>query len=259
MGHWTESMREFSQTASHEAVLAFYRNALRDLGEGLTLLDLGAGSGTVATALLEDANVSRVVAYDRSVDDMSAIPDQEMLPKESSGTHTDLPFDDGRFDAVICRYAFHHFSDKPQALTEVSRVLCSGGLLLYSDPVFPKRSKLALNPLYRVREDHFDSFLTYHDTIRLLEEVGFEVLLMRPYKYVYDGFEKYLRGAEDGFVESGEHLNEVGSAADALKVKIRRAWLGLDEQIKEEMRFSETDGQVSFEYPLIDLAATVPA
>jgi len=257
MGHWTESMREFSQTASHEAVLAFYRNALSDLGEGLTLLDLGAGSGAVATALLEDADVSRIVAYDRSIDDMSAIPDQGALQKESSGTHTDLPFDEGSFDAVICRYAFHHFSDKPQALTEMSRVLVSDGLLLYSDPVFPKRSKLALNPLYRVREDHFDSFLTYHDTIRMFEEVGFEILHMRPYKYVYEEFGKHLRGAEDGFVESGEHLDEVGPAAEALKVKLRRAWHGLDQQVKEEMKFEETEGGISFEYPLVDLAATV--
>ena len=44
-----------------------------------------------------------------------------------------LPFDDASFDAVLCECSLCTFADKPQAATELSRVLRPGGRLALSD------------------------------------------------------------------------------------------------------------------------------
>lgn len=48
-----------------------------------------------------------------------------------------LPFPQGTFHAAVCRFAGHHFSDMGQAVSEVARVLISGGLLVLVDTVSP--------------------------------------------------------------------------------------------------------------------------
>jgi len=46
-----------------------------------------------------------------------------------------FPFDDATFDAIICIDAANHFPDRQHALKEWSRVLKTGGRLLFTDPV----------------------------------------------------------------------------------------------------------------------------
>ncbi len=49
-----------------------------------------------------------------------------------------LPFAEGAFDLVTCRYAAHHFPDLPGALWEIERALAPGGRLLVIDTVAPE-------------------------------------------------------------------------------------------------------------------------
>lgn len=44
----------------------------------------------------------------------------------------DLPFDDKRFDAVVCQFGAMFFPDQPSAFAEARRVLRPGGRLLFS-------------------------------------------------------------------------------------------------------------------------------
>jgi len=48
-----------------------------------------------------------------------------------------LPFDDGRFDLIICRVAAHHFPAVPDFMVESARALRPGGLLAIVDNVVP--------------------------------------------------------------------------------------------------------------------------
>jgi ubiquinone/menaquinone biosynthesis C-methylase UbiE len=45
-----------------------------------------------------------------------------------------LPFEDASFDAVICSYSFHEFSDGTKALAEIWRVLKPMGRVVINDP-----------------------------------------------------------------------------------------------------------------------------
>lgn len=72
---------------------------------------------------------------------------------------TDLPFDDGAFDAVLIGNALHIISNPEAALAEAHRVLIDGGLLLA--PTFvQKRGK---RPALLVSVAHYLGMRTYHD------------------------------------------------------------------------------------------------
>jgi ubiquinone/menaquinone biosynthesis C-methylase UbiE len=46
-----------------------------------------------------------------------------------------LPFDDGRFDTVVCTFSLCEIPDNPRAIAEMHRVLRPGGVLLLADHV----------------------------------------------------------------------------------------------------------------------------
>jgi ubiquinone/menaquinone biosynthesis C-methylase UbiE len=52
-----------------------------------------------------------------------------------SGDATQLPYDDGEFDVVVCRAAFHHFPTPGRVLAEMARVVGRGGQVLVADIV----------------------------------------------------------------------------------------------------------------------------
>ena len=46
-----------------------------------------------------------------------------------------LPFDDGAFDYIACRFSAHHWRDFPAGLREARRVLAPGGAAMFVDVV----------------------------------------------------------------------------------------------------------------------------
>lgn len=53
---------------------------------------------------------------------------------------TNMQFADGRFDCVIINHVLEHISDERKALEEISRVLCSGGVIFFSVPLCTDRN-----------------------------------------------------------------------------------------------------------------------
>jgi SAM-dependent methyltransferase len=58
------------------------------------------------------------------------------------GEATDMPFEDGAFDAVVCAFGLMHVPDQPAALSEMARVLRPGGRLALCAWAGPERSPL---------------------------------------------------------------------------------------------------------------------
>lgn len=123
------------------------------LAPGQRVLDLGAGTGTLAIMAKRSEPRSEVVGID---------PDPEIIGiarqkaagarvevEFDQGSATDLPYEEGSFDRVLSTLVFHHLTpaDKRAALAEVARVLRPGGELHIADwtkPADPLQRALAV-------------------------------------------------------------------------------------------------------------------
>ena len=101
---------------------------------GAAVLDAGCGTGYGA-AILAAAGAREVVGIDLAADVLTAaapaLPDSVTL---QAGDLHDLPFDDDRFDLVVCFEAIEHLRNPMTALDELRRVLAPDGSLLISSP-----------------------------------------------------------------------------------------------------------------------------
>lgn len=99
---------------------------------------------------------------------------------------TDLPFPDGRFDAVICNHVLEHVDDDSRAINEIFRVLREGGWALLQVPVARALTRTREDPALITaaqreaaygQADHVRLYgLDYPDR---LARAGFDVLLVR--------------------------------------------------------------------------------
>ena len=150
------------------------------LEPGDSVLDLGAGTGTLAILLKERFPEARVVGLDADPEILAiarskadeAGADIELVESMS----TAMPFPDASFDAVVSTLFFHHLDSgaKRTTLAEVARVLKPGGRLHVGDwgpPADPVQA--ALFAPVRV----FDGFAVTRENRRgklpgLIEQAG---------------------------------------------------------------------------------------
>jgi ubiquinone/menaquinone biosynthesis C-methylase UbiE len=119
----------------------FKRRLLDQAGlEGeIDVLDLGAGTGTLAIWAKEETPALRI----RGLDGDPAIVEQarrkaaraEIEIPFDEGLSYDLPYEDASFDRVLSSLFFHHLvlNDKRRTIAEVVRVLRPGGELHVAD------------------------------------------------------------------------------------------------------------------------------
>jgi ubiquinone/menaquinone biosynthesis C-methylase UbiE len=149
---------------------------------GEAVLDLGAGTGTLAIRLKQRCPAAHVTALDADPDVLArarrkaAAADCDIALVE--GHSTALPFEADSFDVVLSSLFFHHLSpaDKHTTLAQVRRVLKPGGRLHVADwgrPGDPLMAALSL----AIRA--FDGFEVTAQNLRgalpsLFEEAGLE-------------------------------------------------------------------------------------
>ncbi len=137
------------EAANREATRTSHRQVMAELlpfgpDEPFTFLDLGAGTGMAARAILERHPASSAVLADFSAQ-MMAQTDHELagFPGRFSRVEFDMSSSDwpaplaGPFDAVITSMCLHHLRDerKQTLLTEIRDRLVPGGWYVNYDPV----------------------------------------------------------------------------------------------------------------------------
>ena len=99
------------------------------------VLEIAAGTGVVTRRLASvlPANAS-IVATDlnRPMLDLAAEIGTSRPVEWREADAMQLPFDDDRFDAVVCQFGVMFFPDKPKAFSEARRVLKAGGVFLFN-------------------------------------------------------------------------------------------------------------------------------
>jgi len=100
---------------------------------GKAVLDLGCAGGFMAEAMtLKGARVTGIDPAAEAIAAARAHAKANLLDIDYDvGIGEELPYDDARFDAVICVDVLEHVSDLPKVLSEIARVLRPGGIFLF--------------------------------------------------------------------------------------------------------------------------------
>jgi ubiquinone/menaquinone biosynthesis C-methylase UbiE len=104
--------------------------AQADLPTSCRVLDVGGGTGRVATAIREHAG--EVIVADSSLG-MLRQADQTQLGLACSNSES-LPFPDDTFERIIMVDALHHVIHQGQTAREMYRVLKPGGRIVIEEP-----------------------------------------------------------------------------------------------------------------------------
>jgi SAM-dependent methyltransferase len=91
------------------------------------VLEVGCGPGNLAAALAHEPGINlRAIDISERMVELALTRGVEA----QVGDVQDLPFDDASFDVVIAAWMMYHVPDLSQALSEIHRVLGTGGVLL---------------------------------------------------------------------------------------------------------------------------------
>ena len=131
----------FNHTASMGIDRLWRRRAVRLLPDCQLVLDVAAG--TADLCIERQGKSQKVVGVDIS-EGMLDVGREKVLRKGLSdkielrvADCAHLPFDDNTFDAVTCGYGVRNFAELDRSLTEIFRVLKSGGQLRILEFTYP--------------------------------------------------------------------------------------------------------------------------
>jgi len=155
---------------------------LSGIGNCCRVLDVGSGTGTLATLIKQSNPGARVVGIDVDAEILDLAREkargQKVEVEFRKAFADDLPFGDGEFDVVVSSLLFHHLPTtvKKGALREVHRVLRPGGVFLLADWGRPTS---AIERLQFYSVQLLDGFKTTTDNVRgrlpqFGREAGFE-------------------------------------------------------------------------------------
>jgi ubiquinone/menaquinone biosynthesis C-methylase UbiE len=147
------------------------------------VLDVGCGTGALLRRLATSHPAERLSGVD-PVPEMLAVARRGLPPavRLAAGWAEGLPFESGRFDAVVSCNVFHYIRQPLAALREMNRVLRPGGQLVITDwcddywacrlcDLYLRRFSPAHFKIYRRRE-----------CMRLLREAGHDDVDVERYK-----------------------------------------------------------------------------
>lgn len=95
--------------------------------QGLAMLDLACGTGRYTELLMQQG--AHVISIDHSFDMLR----RGIAPHTTQADIMALPLPSACLDGIVCGLAIGHVADLQQALSEIGRVLHSGGFALLSD------------------------------------------------------------------------------------------------------------------------------
>jgi len=120
-----------------------------------TVLDVACGPGLLACAF------APVVRHVTGVDATPAMLEQARALQREKGIQNvtwdlaeapPLPYANGRYSIVTCRFSFHHMLDPSAVLTEMRRVCARGGRVVVADMTPDPAKADALNATERLRD-----------------------------------------------------------------------------------------------------------
>jgi len=201
------------------------------------VLEMAAGTGRLTQYLVNALPAGAHLWATDLNPDMLRVAQQKITDSSIQWQVADaheLPFDDARFDLVICQFGVMFFDNKPQAFEEVFRVLQPGGRFLFNtwDAVeandLSNSTQRALSSLFTEAAPQFSqkgpySFFEHDNITQLLKEARFKNIRLNVVKK-----QSKPAAADDvvnGFVDGSpltSYLKERGVTAEQVKEAIRK-------------------------------------
>jgi ubiquinone/menaquinone biosynthesis C-methylase UbiE len=137
------------------------------------LLDIGCGTGNLLSLI--SARYEVEIAGVDLTPKMLNIARIKLGDKADLklGDSEDLPFDDDKFDMIICTDSFHHYPRPENVLKEIKRVLEPGGSILIADPYAPTPLRQLVNIYFKLSRSGDVKIYPESDIRKLLTEAGF--------------------------------------------------------------------------------------
>lgn len=136
---------------------------------GKAIMDGGCGSGYGAELIVNKFHPSRIMAFDFMPEQIGLAKKRHLKVDFTIGDLTKIDAAGGTFDAVFIFFVLHHIPQWTAALSQISRVLKVGGVLLIEEP-----------------RRRFD----WNDLESGIKQAGFEIVDMT--KYFVSDFRAYL-------------------------------------------------------------------
>ena len=163
-------------TMNDEAAMRLLLDALA-LGPDETVLDVACGPGIVAVAVAPHAR--EVVGVDLTPE-MIELADRRCAKagitnaRFEIGDVTKLPYADGEFTRVVCRYALHHMGDPRAVVGEMARVCAPGGRVAVADMIVGDDSEAAerFNAAERARDPSHVRSMQVRELVSLMTDAG---------------------------------------------------------------------------------------
>lgn len=170
------------------------------------ILDVATGTGDLAIAAAKKISNSTVVGIDIAAQ-MLEVGKVKIVDKNLSariemvvGDSEGLAYENNHFDAVLCAYGVRNFQDLPKGLSEMCRVMRSGGrlaILEFSQPkTFPVKQLFSIyfkfimplfgklvskhSTAYNYLPESVMAFPEGKDFCDILEQCGFKNVKARP-------------------------------------------------------------------------------
>lgn len=147
------------------------------------VLDIGSADGTFTEVIANQSKVQKVVGID--ILEKSVKYARKRFKKDKrmeflvADAH-DLPFKNNRFEAVFCLEALEHFFDPQKVLSEIKRVLKTGGYLVILVPTDTFLFKVVWWIVLHTwgkhwQETHIQSFGQKNNLVKTIKKAGFKI------------------------------------------------------------------------------------
>jgi ubiquinone/menaquinone biosynthesis C-methylase UbiE len=176
-------------SSSADVKFLYYLVSISGVARGERVFDVACGPGACTLAFAERCR--RAVGLDPSVELVTQAREEAMRRSVGNasfmvGEVERMAFRDGAFDAAVCRFSFHHFTDPARVFAEMARVVGPRGWMVVVDVTASEDpAKAALhNELERLCDPTHVRMLAASEFERIFAAEGFTIVMKIERRYV---------------------------------------------------------------------------